>query len=185
MEDWQIVSLYWQRDERAITETEQKYGAFCHRIAQNILGIPQDAEECVNDTYLQAWRAMPPQRPQWLGAWLGKVVRNLALNLWTKHHRQKRYAGMEEILHELEDCLPASNAVEQQVEAEELTEAINRWLEALPREDRILFLRRYWYGEASKTLARERGVSPGNLAKRMYRLRQRLKAALEQEGYVL
>ena len=185
MEDAQIIDLYFQRDEAAITQTAAKYGIFCHKLARNILSIEEDAEECVNDTYLQAWNAIPPLRPDKLGAWLGRVVRNIAINLWNKNHRKKRYSGMELLLAELEECIPSSQTVEQKVEEKELTEAINVWLDSLSREDRILFLRRYWNGEAVKELARERGMTPERLARRMYGLRQNLKLRLEQEGYSL
>lgn len=185
MEDLEIIGLFFKRDEKAITETAAKYGAFCQNIALNILSINADAEECVNDTYLQAWNSIPPQKPDKLGAWLGKVVRNIAYNLWKKNHRQKRYAGMEEILNELEDCIPSPVTVEHKVEEQELTAVINTWLASLPQNDRILFMRRYWNGETVNALAQESGVSPANMAKKMYRLRQNLKLKLEQEGYSL
>jgi len=182
MEDIQIIELYWQRNEQAIAETSSKYGAFCFSIAKNILSIHEDAEECVNDTYHQAWNVIPPQRPNKFRPWLGKIVRNIALNLWNKNHAQKRYAGMTELLSELEDCIPSSQTVEREVEEKELTEYIDRWLRSLDREDRILFVRRYWNGIALSELAKEQAVSPGKLAQRMYWLRHRLKTALEKEG---
>ena len=185
MEDSQIISLYFKRDESAITETETKYGAFCHRIALNILSINADADECVNDTYLQAWNSIPPQKPDKFGAWLGKVVRNIAFNLWKKNHRQKRYAGMEQLLNELDDCIPSPITVEREIEEQELTEVINTWLASLSQSNRILFVRRYWYGETVTMLAKERGISPASMAKRMYRLRKNLKYKLEKEGYSL
>ena len=185
MEDSQIIGLYFKRDEDAISETEGKYGAFCHGIALNILSISADADECVNDVYLQAWNSIPPQKPDKLGAWLGKVVRNIAFNLWKKNHRQKRYAGMEQLLSELEDCIPSPIPVEREMEEQELTGAINAWLVSLPKNDRILFMRRYWNGETVAALAQENGMSPANMAKRMYRLRKNLKSKLEKEGYSL
>ncbi len=183
MEDSRIIELYFQRDEAAISETAAKYGTYCHRLAWNILSVEEDAQECVNDTWLQAWNAIPPGRPDRLGAWLGRVVRNIAFNLWNKNHRKKRYAGMEQLLTELEECIPSPESVEQKLEAKELTKAVDAWLGELSQEDRVLFLRRYWYGEAVKELAEEAGMTPGRLAKRMYGLRQSLKGRLEQEGY--
>lgn len=183
MDDAQIITLYFKRDETAIAETAAKYGAFCHSVARNILSIDADAEECVSDTYLQAWNAIPPQCPDRLGAWLGRVVRNIAINLWHKNHRKKRYAGMELLLDELAECIPSPRSVEHEIQEKELTEIINRWLTFLSKEDRILFLRRYWNGEAVNMLAKEWGMSQGSLAKRMYRLRQALKLVLMQEGY--
>ena len=182
MEDRQIVELYWQRNEQAITETSAKYGSFCFSIAKNILSIREDAEECVNDTYHHAWNAIPPQRPVRLRPWLGKIVRNIALNLWNKQHAQKRDAGMTELLSELEDCIPSSQSVEREIEERELTELLNRWLRSLSREDRALFVRRYWNGETLGELAAEQGSTPQKLAQRMYRLRRGLKTALEKEG---
>ena len=183
MEDLQIIKLYFQRDEAAILETDYKYGAFCHNIALNVLSINADAEECVNDTYFQAWNSIPPHRPNKLGVWLGRVVRNIAINLWNKKHRQKRYAGIEQLLDELENCIPSPQTLEREIEEKELTEIINKWLLSLSRDDRILFTRRYWNGEALNKLAKEYAATPGRLAKRMYKLRQALKLTLEQEGY--
>jgi RNA polymerase sigma-70 factor (ECF subfamily) len=185
VEDEQIIALYLKRDEDAIMETEEKYGAFCRKIAVNILTDPADGEECVNDAYLQAWNAIPPQKPCYLGAWLGRVVRNNALNLWKKNHRKKRYDGMEQLFSELTDCVPSPTTVEQELDGQELTAFLNTWLGTLHRDDRVLFLRRYWNGEAVVDLAKQSGVSPAKLTKRMYRLRQNLRVALEKEGYSL
>ena len=185
MEDTQIIELYFERDETAITQTDGKYGAYCRKIAKNILSLEEDAEECVNDAYLQAWNSIPPQRPERLGAWLGRIVRNMAINLWHKNRSQKRSPGIELLLSELEDCLPSPETVERVIESNELSEAIDRWLASLSRDDRVLFVRRYWYGVAVNDLAKERGVTSGSMAKRMYRLRLELRSALEKEGYSL
>lgn len=185
MDDSEIIGLFFKRDEAAISETAKKYGSFCHSIALNILSINVDADECVNDAYLQAWNSIPPQKPDKLGSWLGKVVRNIALDFWKKNHRKKRYAVMEQLLNELEDCIPSPVTVECEIEEHELTEFLNIWLESLSQNDRVLFMRRYWNGEKLSALARENGMSPANMAKRMYRLRQNLKLKLEKEGYSL
>ena len=185
MDDSKIIELYWQRDEAAIAETAQKYGAFCHGIAMNLLHVKEDAEECLNDTYHTAWNSIPPQKPDRFRAWLGKVVRNLSLALWNKNHRQKRYNGMTEILEELEDCIPASETVESTVETKELSAAINRWLMELSREERALFVRRYWNGAPLRELAALWNISPNKLAQKMLRLRAGLKSALEKEGITL
>lgn len=185
MEDIQIIELYCQRDEQAIVETSKKYGSFCFSIAKNILSISEDAEECVNDTYHQVWNAIPPQCPVRIRPWIGKIVRNIALNLWNKNHAKKRYAGMEELLSELEDCIPCSQTLEQEIEEKELTEHIDNWLRSLDHADRILFVRRYWNGIALKVLAKEQQIAPGKLAQRMYRLRSSLKSALEKEEFYL
>jgi RNA polymerase sigma factor (sigma-70 family) len=182
MEDAELVELYWQRSESAIEKTEEKYGGYCYRISIHILSVQEDAEECVSDAYFQAWRSIPPEKPARFGVWLGKVVRNCALNLWNRNHRQKRYNGMAAILEELEDCVPAGETVETNVEARELSALIGRWLRTLKKEDRILFVRRYWNGLSLGELAQESGIAPAALAQRLYRLRSKLKAALEKEG---
>ena len=142
MEDAQIIALYIQRDEAAIAETQRKYGAFCSRIATNILSA-EDAEECVNDAYHQVWLAIPPQRPTHFSAWLGRIVRNNAINLWNKNHRKKRYNGMTELLSELEESIPSPRTMEREMEDRELSACIDAWLRTLKQEDRVLFLRRY------------------------------------------
>ena len=182
MEDAQIIELFWHRDEQAIAETAAKYGAFCYGIAMNILAVREDAEECVNDAYHRVWNAIPPQRPVRFRSWLGKIVRNLALNLWDRRHAEKRGAGLTELLGELAECIPSPRTVERELEDRKLTEAVDRWLRSLDREDQVLFVRRYWYGVALRTLAEERAISPGKLAQRMYRLRQSLRSALEKDG---
>ena len=182
MEDGAIIELYWQRNEQAIEETRAKYGAYCYQIAFNLLRSPEDAEETVSDTYHAAWNAMPPEKPCSLRAWLGKVVRNLSMGRWNKEHRMKRDAGMTELLGELTDCLPAPDTAEKALEAKELRDAIDRWLASLGRTDRVLFLRRYWYGLSLQELAKERALSPAKLAQKMLRLRKSLRNALEKEG---
>ena len=113
------------------------------------------------------------------------MVRNLALNRWERDHARKRYGGMTALLSELEDCVPSPGGVEREVEDRELSAAIDGWLRTLPREDRVLFVRRYWYGTALQTLAAERGISPNRLAQKMFRLRQGLREALEKEGFTV
>ena len=173
-EDAAIIELFWQRDQQAILRAQEKYGAQCHSLARNILHSYEDAEECVNDTWMRAWNTMPQNRPSHLGAYLGRIVRNLALDLWRRGRAQKRGAGLESMLAELDECIPARETTEQQAEARELARLLERWLDGLPREDRILFVRRYWYGEPA-----------GKQAKRLWTLRQRLKVYLEQEGVTL
>ena len=182
LEDSDIIKLYWQRDQRAVDETQRKYGALCRRIAGNILTLRQDAEECVNDVWFRAWDSIQPQRPVSMGPYLGRITRNLALDRWRRNRAQKRYAGMEQLLSELEECIPSALDVEGAAEYAHLTQTLNGWLAALPQEDRVLFVRRYWYGESLKALAAGLGITPGKLAQRMYRLREKLRAVLEREG---
>lgn len=183
MEDVQIIDLYWQRDERAIRETDAKYGSFCHKLAMNILHSFQDSEECVSDAYGRCWDTMPEQRPGSLRAYLGAILRNLSISRYRTAHAQKRFGGAEVLLSELEDCIPAPENVQRTVEASELSAFITQWLRGLPKEDRALFVRRYWNGDGVKELAGELGVRPNALTKRLLRLREGLRRELEKEGF--
>ena len=146
MEDSRIVELYWDRDETAISESSAKYGGYCYQIAFRILALREDAEECVGDTWLRAWEAMPPSRPGRLDTFLGKITRNLSLDRWRAQRAQKRWQGQAEAaLEELGDCLSAPGGVEQETEAAALAESLDRFLAVLPQEKRVLFVRRYWY----------------------------------------
>lgn len=185
MEDTQIVALYFSRSESAIEESSKKYGAALLRIAYNILSSHEDSEECVEDTYMRAWNSVPPQKPRSLGAYLGRIVRNLSINRWHENHAQKRFAGVEVLLSELSDCIPASQSVEEELTAEELSQRISEWLTMLPVDERVMFLRRYWYGDSLEMLARECGSTQNKLAGRLYRLRIKLKEALEREGVII
>ena len=182
MDDTRIIDLYWQRDESAITETDHKYGRFCQKLAMNILHNFQDSEECVSDTYGKCWDTMPPQRPNSLRAYLGTIIRNLSISRYRASHAQKRFGGAEVLLSELADCIPAPESVQRTVEAEELSELIGRWLGGLRADDRALFVRRYWSGDAVKDLAAELGIRPNALTKRLLRLREDLRRSLEKEG---
>lgn len=181
MEDSQIIKLYWSRDEAAPQETNTKYGRMLNAISYNILSNHEDCEECLNDTYCKAWNAMPPKKPNSLAAYLGRIVRNLSINRWHEHRAQKRYNGAELMLSELSDCVPSTNNVENSIETKELSEVISNWLCKLTLDDRVLFLRRYWFGDSVNKLAEECGTTPNKLAGRMYRLRQSLKNSLERE----
>lgn len=185
MEDSQIMDLYWKRNEYAIIETDRKYGTLCHSIAMNLLSVREDAEECVNDTWNEAWNQLPPQRPENFKAWLCRIVRNISINLWRKNHAQKRYSGINQILDELEDCIPSSQTVEQEIEDAELGQCISTWLLSLSSEDRVLFVHRYWHGIALNELAENWNIPAARLAKKMYRLRLSLKTVLEKEEIYL
>ena len=183
MEEKEIIDLYWARSETAIRETDKKYGKFCHSIAYNILCDHEDSEECVNDTYLQTWNAIPPRRPSKLSAFLGRITRNLALNRYERETAQKRGGGqVEPAVEELAECLPDPNTVERQVENKELAEALNRFLAGLPGEARKIFLRRYWQLCTVKEIAALYGISESKVKMSLMRTRGRLKRFLEQEG---
>ena len=171
MEDEEILALIWERDESGLEKLERRYTGFCHTIAHNLLSNGEDAEECVNETFFQVWNKIPPERPEKLKPWLGKLVRNNAIKLYRKSHAQKRDAAMTQTLHELEEVLPFSGNLEKELEASEVGEWISKWLLTLTKSDRILFVRRYWYGVPIKKLAKETGVSANALAQKMYRLR--------------
>ena len=185
MEDSVIVALYWARDEQAIGATDSKYGGLCRSLSQNLLGSKEDAEECVQDTWYRAWTTMPPKRPELLKAYLCRIVRNLSLDRWRAGRAKKRGGGLDQLGLELEDCVSAPQNVEHTVENEEIARCIERWLRTLDAENRDLFLQRYWFGTPLQQLAKERGRNGNQLAQRLYRLRQGLRAALEEEGVEL
>lgn len=185
MEDAAILDLYNRRSEQAIFETADKYGPYCGAVARNILTVPEDVEECLSDTWLAAWNDIPPSRPNCLRAYLGRLTRNLAITRWRYTHAEKRYAGLEVLLSELEDCIPARGGVEERLEQRELSRLLSAWLDSLSEADRRLFVRRYWYGAAVKDLAREAGLRDNLMAQRLFRLRRGLKKRLEQEGVTL
>ncbi|MDX9917713.1 MAG: sigma-70 family RNA polymerase sigma factor [Gudongella sp.] len=181
MDDIEIIELYWERDEIAIRETNIKYEKLLYKISYNILSNHEDSQECVNDTYVRVWNSIPPERPRSFIAYLGRIVRNLSIDYYNKNKAKKRYSGGDMLLSELEECIPSSNTVWMEVESNTLTETINSWLHTLPREDRILFVRRYWYGYSIQELADSTDTTPNKLASRMYRLRSDLKDVLEKE----
>lgn len=182
MEDGQIIELYWNRDQRAIGETDGKYGRLLHSIAWNLLRSREDSEECVNDTYLRAWEAIPPARPGAFRVWLGQITRNLSLDRWKRRRAEKRGGGAEALLGELEDCVPAPSGRERTVEDEELAELLSVFLRGLSREGRAMFLRRYWYGESVAEVAAALGCGEGKVKSSLFRSRKALREYLEKEG---
>ena len=183
MEDNQIIDLYWARSQQAIAESELKYGAYCRTVARNILDRAEDAEECVNDTWLRAWNTIPPQRPSFLQAFFGKLTRNLSLDRWRRDRAQKRGGSQVELaLEELEDCLAARDRVDEAVDAQTTAGLISDFVRKLPRQDRLLFVRRYWYLDDIQTLSKTFGMGQSQVKSRLHRIRQRLKTQLEQEG---
>ena len=174
MDDKEIIALYFARSEEAIGESEKKYGAYCRTIAGNILPIRADAEECVSDTWLRAWGAIPPNRPERLGAFLGRITRNLALD----RLRSNKGAVREE----LSECLTLGDPTAGMVDRVVLTAALDRFLAGLPQKKRKLFLRRYWYFSTVEELARDFGMSESGVKMTLLRLRRELRAQLKQEG---
>jgi len=185
MQDREIVDLYWARSEHAVSETNGKYGAYCRKIAMNIVSNAEDSEECINDTYLSAWNTMPAERPERLAPYLATIVRNHALTLYRKTHSQKRGSGETSLaLDELWE-VASSSTTEDEVDHSLLTQHINRFLGTLDTNDRIVFVRRYFYVDALSDIAAACSMSESAVKSLLFRLRQKLKKALLQEGYEL
>ena len=161
MEDSGILELYFLRNEQAIQETERKYGAYCKAIAGRILKNREDTEETVNDTWLSAWNAIPPQKPNCLQGFLGRITRNGAIDRWRRRTAEKRGGEMELALEELGECIPSGNQVEREVEARELGRVLEQFLGTLPEEKRRIFLLRYWYLMPNREIAQRLGWTEG------------------------
>lgn len=184
-EDSQIIALFFARAEDAIAALSEKYGADCRRIAANILKNTLDAEECVNDAYLAAWNTIPPQRPDPLRAYLFRIVRNIAITRYHANTAEKRNSYYDAALAELEGCLAASDSVEDIIDADELSRQIDRFLAALDRESRMLFVRRYWYADSIESLAVRFHLQKNAVSVRLWRIREKLKIHLRKEGYII
>lgn len=185
MDDRQIIELYFDRDEKAIAETSQKYGIYCFTIANGILQSDQDAEECVNDTWLRTWNSIPPQKPNCFRLFLARITRNLALDKCKERSRQKRGGVVLLALDEIDEFLPAPDRVETQAEEEELMRSINRFLRSLTERDCNIFINRYFHVESAKTIADKYDLTEGNVQKILLRTRNKLKRYLESEGYMI
>ena len=184
MEDKQILELYWARSEQAIAETGRKYGAPVRRVALNILRDEQDADECVNDTWLGAWNSMPEHRPDKLGPYLGKLTRWLSLSRRRKQGREKNGGGEAALaLEELAECLPGEEDTEREIELRELGRAINRLLGAMRPEERSVFLARYWLCAPIAEIAARHGFTQGKVKTMLRRSRLKLQKQLREEGY--
>ena len=185
MQDQEIISLYWNRNEDAIVQTQKKYGRYCHTIAWNILRNQEDSEECTNDTWMHAWNAIPPERPSILRAFLGKITRNLALNRYENSHAAKRGGGEVLLcLDELAECLADSSRgrTEDATDRMTLVNALNTFLQTLGTEERKMFVRRYWYMDSVREIAARYGFSESKVKMSLLRTRERLKKHLEKEG---
>ena len=184
MTDRQIIDLYWQRDTAAIQETSEKYGAYCFAIANNILDSKEDSEECVNDTWLKTWNAIPPQRPAILQMFLAKITRNLSLDRFLARTAQKRGGGeMPLVLDELSECIPSSSDVAGEYERKELGRFIRKYINSLPERDRNIFLRRYFYANSISDIADRYGLSENNVTVILSRTRKKLRLRLQKEGF--
>lgn len=184
MDDAKIVQLYWDRDEQAIPATSEKYDSYCTSIAKNILGNKEDAEECVNDTYLYAWNSMPPHRPGILSTFLGKITRNLSFNRYKHNTADKRGGGeLPAVLDELADLVSGNDDVEEEFNAKELVKAIDTFLDTLSPEKRSIFVCRYWYTYRISEIAVRHGMNEGAVSMTLNRLRQKLHNYLLEMGF--
>lgn len=182
MDDSQIIELYWQRSQAAITETSEKYARYCLAISLGILSDEADAQECVNDTLRRAWEAIPPNRPECLKTYLGKITRNLALNRLKGKRTQKRGMGQAELaLSELEGCLCSPERPDQAVEEKLIVSVINRFLGRLPESSRQVFVRRYWYLSSIREIARRYQMSESKVKSMLARMRKQLQEDLQKE----
>ncbi len=179
MLDHEILDLYFARDERAILETDKRHGAACLQVSMNILHSKQDAEECVNDTYLKAWQCIPPERPKALRVFLCRIVRNLSIDRFRYLHRKKRNRDLEVVFSDLENCIAARE------EESELIPLISDFLRSEESLDRLLFVGRYFGAESTQALAKKSGLTENLVSVRLYRARERLRAYLTKRGYQL
>ena len=184
MEDSRIVDMYWERDEAALKETATKYGRYLNSISFGILHDAEDAKECVNDTYNDAWESMPPHRPLLLSTFLGKITRRISIDLLRKKHADKRGGGeMALALDELDECVQGSGNVEDEIVRRELVKKISELLQCLPETERKVFMRRYWYIDSVAEIAERFGFSESKVKSMLFRTRNKLREELQKEGY--
>ena len=183
MEDLKIIELYFKRDETAISETSEKYSPYCSVIAKNILHNELDEEECLSDTWLCAWNNIPPTKPNCLRVFLGKITRNISLNLFRKKSTAKRSAVFEPF-DELSECVAGKESVEKEADAKALSEYLDRFIRSLPKEKRYVFLRRYWYGDSISDIAEKAEINETKVKNILFKLRKKLREELEKEGFL-
>lgn len=181
MEDNEIIELFWQRSQRAIAETDQKYGGRLQTLSMNILHDRQDAEECVNDTYHATWNTLPPGRPNYFFAYLAKLARNFSFGKYDYYHAQKRCVTVVELSDEIENCIPAPNDLEQKLDSKEIGRIISTFLYEQSSEMRAVFVRRYWYMDPIKDIAEMFQISESKVKSILFRMRNKLREHLEEE----
>ena len=186
MNDKKIIDLYWERNEDAIKLTKQAYGRYCYSIAYHILHNKEDAQECENDTYVEAWGAIPPHEPrEYLYAFLARIVRHISLNCCRDRARLKRSAFICELSSEMEECIPASSGGDGFIDDFLLGEALNGFLGKLDEEKRSIFIRRYWFFDSIDDISKRFGISESKVKAVLFRSRIKLKKHLEKEGYII
>lgn len=182
MRDEEIINLYWERQEKAIYETDKKYGGYCNTISFNILQNSEEAKECVNDTYLKTWNSIPPQKPNILKVYLGRIARNLAINQYERKKAKKRDYTLEIALEELNECISSNNNVEQEIDYKELVNILNIFLSEISQDKRKIFLERYWYLYSIREISSNNKISESNVKTTLLRLRNQLKNYLKEGG---
>ncbi len=185
LDDRKIIELFYERSEQAITELSKKYGSVCERIANNILNNISDAEECVNSAYLGVWNSIPPENPESLAGYVCRIVRNLAIKRYHENTALKRNSFYDISLDELDECFASSSSAEDELEAKEVSEMINRFLMTLDKKDRTMFVRRYWFSDSIKEIAEKFRTSKHYVSVRLSRIRKALKKYLKKEGVSL
>ncbi len=174
-----IISLFFDRSEQAIEKLSEKYGALCMSISKNILKNEADAQECVNDAYLGVWNTIPPKKPEGLAAYVCRIVRNISTARYHRNTAQKRNSYYDTALDELTECIPSSDSYS----AKELTESLDSFLDTVSRENRVIFLRRYWFGDSIESIAKRMKMTENNVSVRLSRTRDRLRQYLRKEGF--
>jgi len=185
MNDERIIELFFERSEQAVRELDRKYGKVFHSLSFRILNNRQDAEECVNDAYLGAWNAIPPVRPNPLLAFVCKIVRNVSLKRYDQNTAVKRNSRYDVAIEELQDCLASDNTIEDEIEERELTKLLEAFLDSLSKENRVIFLRRYWFSDTYADIAKQVGLSEKNVSVRLTRIRKELREYLIERGILL
>ena len=185
IEDGKIIELFFRRSEQAIRELDEKYGKVCRKLSHNIVNNRQDAEECVNDAYLGAWNAIPPAKPSPLLTYICKIVRNISLKTYWRKEASKRRSTYTIAMEEIEACIADPNTVEIEIEVRELARIIESFLDTLTTENRVIFMRRYWFSDSCKDIAEFVGLTEKNISVRLTRIRQKMKSYLaEREVFV-
>ena len=185
IDDEKIIEMFFERSEQGIRELDIKYGKICHNLSYNIVNNRQDAEECVNDAYLGAWNAIPPVRPNPLLSYIVKIVRNISLKIYWRKEAAKRSGHYTVALEEIEAYIADPNTVEAEIEAGELARIIGGFLDTLTLENRVIFMRRYWFADSYKDIAEFIGLSEKNISVRLTRIREKMKQYLiEREVFV-
>ena len=185
MDDQKIIELFFARREQAIDELNQKHGKALNKVAYNILSNLQDAEECVSDGYLAVWNNIPPARPNPLLTYVCKIVRNISLKRYFTNTAQKRNSNLSVAFDEIAAVIPSNNSVEDTVETKELAKIIDSFLTDLTLQNRVIFVRRYWFCDAIGDISKRTGLSPKAVSVRLVRIRQKLKQNLEENGVYL